>query len=96
MLHPCSTMPVNIMRRLLPDSQCVAANERDVGMQPSLILQQYQGQLAQNSRLFAQRTVRPLGPKLIRSPSPLQLGQERGGGGGGGGAIPIDTWNPLC
>ena len=36
-LHPCSLIPMNIIIGLLPDRQCLAANERDVGMQSSLI-----------------------------------------------------------
>ena len=37
MFHPCSTIPMNIIIGVLPDSQCLAANERDVGLQSSLI-----------------------------------------------------------
>ena len=35
MFHPCFIIPMNI--GLLPDSQCLAANERDIRMQSSLI-----------------------------------------------------------
>ena len=37
MFHPCSTITMNISIHLLLDSQCLAANERDMGMQASLI-----------------------------------------------------------
>ena len=37
MFHPYSVIPINIIIGLLPDSQCLAANERDVAMQPFLI-----------------------------------------------------------
>ena len=36
MFHLCSILLMNITIGLLPDSQCLAANERDMGMQSSL------------------------------------------------------------
>ena len=35
MFHPCSIKVMSTIIGRLPDSQCVAANERDMGMQPS-------------------------------------------------------------
>ena len=37
MFQLCSIMPMNIIIGLVPDGQCLAANERDVGMQSSLL-----------------------------------------------------------
>ena len=37
MFHPCSMILMNIIIDLLPDNKCLAANERDVGMQSSLV-----------------------------------------------------------
>ena len=37
MFRPCSKIPMNIIKSLLPDSQCLASNEADVGMQSSPI-----------------------------------------------------------
>ena len=37
MFHPCFMIPMNIIIGLLPDSQFLAANEKDAGIQSSLI-----------------------------------------------------------